>query len=268
MDFFGEKYNLLRYDYREDKVYAAKIYPNYESAAFAIPIKGSPGYYAVGFKDRVVRMVKWDGKSKIARCVKNLFAVDQSSNFKDNLWHLAKADPYGRFYGGTMRYVRKLTTQAYEKYCNLILQYNFNDIRIGLCSLNTQPYGKFYRYKENRGYIPVFNEQVGNGIEWSVKNKQMYHSDACNFALKSFNWNPSDGNISKLFVFGLREDFEVFFSFKHDSVSSTANGKEIFQIFKGAGRPTYTGFGLALNRNNNLLVGIYNGSAVWEVNPE
>lgn len=47
----------------------------------------------------------------------------------------------------------------------------------------------------------------------------------------------------------------------------SGNEKQIFQIFKGRGLPTYTGLGLTIDREEKLYVGVYNGSAVWKIDP-
>lgn len=170
-DFCGEKDNLFRFDDRNGKIYTAKIWPAQKNAAFIIPIRGCDHHFIVGFLDRTVRIICWDGRSTLAFIVWKLFKVEQSSNFSDNLWHVAKADPMGRFYGGTMR------TQ--------------------LCTQSSAPNGSLYRYTEYDGVRRIWNDiRLSNGIEWSIKTRQIFHIDACDFAISSFDWSRSTGKIS------------------------------------------------------------------------
>lgn len=91
-----------------------KIWPYTRNAASIISIRGCNQHFAVGFGDRKVRIVSWDGKSKYAFIVWTLFKVEQGSNFSGNIWHVAKADPMGRFYGETMPFNTKLCTNSSE----------------------------------------------------------------------------------------------------------------------------------------------------------
>lgn len=190
-DFFGEIFSLYRFDDRNGKIHRAMIWPHRKNAAFIIPIVGCDHHFIVGCGDRKVVIVSWDGKSKYAFIVWTLFEVEQRSYFSGNIWHVAKVDPMGRFYGGTMR------TQ--------------------LCTNSSVPNGSFYYYTPYDGVWRICdNIRVSNGIEWSKKKAALYHVDACDFAIFSFNWNCSTGKISKFGVYEneprRRFQFNVYFN--------------------------------------------------------
>lgn len=95
---------IYRYDFKQDRVYSATV--DGESAiGFVIPIanpnkSGVTDEFAVGFGRRVA-VVKWDGVSPRAVIESIAFEVEQEK--EKNLFNAVKADPTGRFYGGTMR---------------------------------------------------------------------------------------------------------------------------------------------------------------------
>lgn len=66
------------------------------------PLKYPHNQFAVGFHDRTVKLVYWDGISSLAIITGNIFEVQQDTYYNENLWHMVKTDPVGRFYGGTM----------------------------------------------------------------------------------------------------------------------------------------------------------------------
>lgn len=184
-DFFGIEYNIYRYDYQKREVYRAKIFPEQENAAFIILIEGSVDEFAIGFRDRSVKRVYWDGESDIAVVMETLFDVEQSSYYEGNLWHVAKVDPEHRFYGGTMR--------------------------SQLCTPSSSSNGSFYRYTDSRGVRKLFGGiGISNGIEWSVKKGKLFHIDACDFAIKSYDWNRISGNLGKLIDIKKQENFIIF----------------------------------------------------------
>lgn len=96
--------SILRYDYKENKVYSATI--DGESViGFIIPVANTTktceyDEYALGLGRRV-GIVHWDGKSPKAAIGPIAFEVEEGK--ANNRFNAAKADPVGRFYGGTMR---------------------------------------------------------------------------------------------------------------------------------------------------------------------
>lgn len=170
VDFFGVEFDILRYDYGEGKVYTAKIENSPTNAAFIIPIEGFLNEFAVGFADRTVKTISWNGKSKTARIVRVIFKVEQEERYKGNIWHVAKTNPFGQLCGGTMR--------------------------TKLCTFSAPPSGSFYCYRRD-GVKKLFDDvELSNGVAWSVRKRKMYHINACEFAVKSFDWNILTGEIS------------------------------------------------------------------------
>lgn len=170
VDFFGVDYDILRYDYGEGKIYAAKIENAPPNAAFIIPIEGCINEFAIGFSDRTVKKVYWNGKSVVAHIIETLFRVEQNPYYDENIWHVAKVDPYGRFYGGTMRKQ--------------------------LCTLSTAPKGSFYRYTQRKLKKLFGDVGISNGITWSKRLEKMFYIDACQFAINSYDYNIATGEIS------------------------------------------------------------------------
>lgn len=174
-DAFSETFDIYRYDYNENKIYAAKVLGE-SIVGFIIPVKGFKNQFAIGSGDRIVKIIRWDGISNTATVLRNVFAVEQDPSFSKNHWHIAKVDPKGRFYGGTFREV--------------------------LCKSSSDPSGSFYRYTRNRGLERSMGQiKVSNGIEWNVKTNKFYHVDACKFTIREYNWRPKNGKLCK-FTFG------------------------------------------------------------------
>ncbi|KAG4068696.1 hypothetical protein HA402_002387 [Bradysia odoriphaga] len=69
---------------------------------FIIPVEGSKNEFAIGIGRRV-GIISWDGKSPKAKLLRIALEVEKSERYKTNRFNDAKADPTGRFYGGTMR---------------------------------------------------------------------------------------------------------------------------------------------------------------------
>lgn len=171
VDFFGVKFHIYRFDHSKSKVYAAFIESGPPNAAFIIPIEGCLNEFAVGFSDRTVKRILWNGKSTKASIIETLFKVEQDPYYKGNIWHIAGTDPFGRFYGGTMR------TQ--------------------LCTRSIAPDGSFYSYSQNNGVTKqLYDIELSNGFAHSFRRKEMYYIDACKFVVKAYEWNILTGKIS------------------------------------------------------------------------
>lgn len=214
VDFFGVQFQIYRFDYFKGKVYAALINKAPSNAAFIIPIEGCRHEFAVGFSDRTVKRIFWDGISERAMMRETLFQVEQDPYYKENIWHVAKTDPFGRFNGGTMR------TQ--------------------LCTRSIAAYGSVYSYTRRSGVTKLVDRvQVSNGLAYSLRRKKMFHIDACEFAVRVYDWNILTGKIS--------------------------NGKKLYQVNSDSEVLMYTGLGLATDTEDNLYVARWNGSSVVKV---
>ncbi|XP_055301185.1 regucalcin-like [Sitodiplosis mosellana] len=168
---------IYRYDYKENKVYSATV--DGESAiGFVIPIAnpkkpGETDEFAVAFGRRVA-VVRWDGVSPIAVIESTAFEVEQGK--EKNLFNAAKADPTGRFYGGTMRSIE------------------VEDIFIENKLL---PEGALYKYAKEGGISELVNNVIiSNGLAWNEKEKKLFHIDSGKFYVKEYAWDPATGDIS------------------------------------------------------------------------
>lgn len=170
VDIFGTEASILRYDVRENEVYTATV-DQEPAVSFIIPIADKPEKYAIGIGRRV-GIVRWDGKSPQVSVESIAFEVDHG---KDNTrFNDAKADPFGRFYGGTMRYE------------NLG---NFFEIAAGT----------FYRYVPDEGPTELLhNIYISNGLAWDKKRNKFYYIDSCKMDVKEYDYEPASGDICKL----------------------------------------------------------------------
>lgn len=91
-DIYGNDASILRYDYKQNRVYGAKV-DGEPVVSFIIPVANTTDQYALGIRKRV-GIVEWDGVSSKAKLGPIAFEVDESD---DNRFNDAKADPIGRY---------------------------------------------------------------------------------------------------------------------------------------------------------------------------
>lgn len=169
---------ILRYDYDENKVYSATV-DGESSIGFIIPVANitkTSDYdeYALGLGRRV-GIVHWDGKSSRAAIGPIAFEVEDEHDKVNNRFNDAKADPVGRFYGGTMRSER----------CGDIFE---------VAS------GSLYKYNKGDGVYDLLNNiYVSNGLAWNEDQKKFYYIDSCKFDVKEYDWDQATGDICEHF---------------------------------------------------------------------
>lgn len=168
------EFDLYRYDWTEKKLYGASVPINLTPKVvdFLIPIENSSDLFAIGVANRVAKLIRWDGKATTAEIVEsNLFSVEQDPKYMTNWWHIAVADPKGRFFGGTYR----------------------NQ----LCGVSQTANASLYRYTKKTGVEHLQGDfQIVGGMEWNTDTNTFYLVDVCRSNINAFDWSPETGHIS------------------------------------------------------------------------
>lgn len=164
---------ILRYDFNENKIYSATV-DGESLVSFIIPVANATktcefDEYALGLSRRV-GVVHWDGIT--SRAVIGPIAFEVEDDGSDNRFNDAKADPVGRFYGGTMR----------SEKSGPILE---------VAS------GKLYKYIKGDGVYPLLeNIYISNGLAWNEEKNKFYYIDSGKFNVREYDWDRSTGDIS------------------------------------------------------------------------
>lgn len=170
--------SILRYDYKEDKVYKATI-DGESTIGFIIPVASATDAsgndeYLLGLGRRCA-VVRWDGKAPKATLERIVFEVEQDKS--NNRFNAAKADPLGRVYAGTMRS---------EKVGDIFEVAN----------------GSLFKYAKDDGVREIVkNVYISNGLAWDEKTNKMYYIDSCRFDVKEYDWDRSTGDICETDLF-------------------------------------------------------------------
>lgn len=195
-DIYGKETSILRYDLKENRVYSAVVGKNILSfflncssiqvnitsslsilltegepgVSFIIPVAGTKDQFAVGIGRRV-GIVQWDGVSSNAKIVRIALEVEKGDSFKLNRLNDAKADPKGRFVGGTM----KVEDDFYASTA-----------------------ASLYRLtKGEEVKVLKTNISLSNGLTWNEQKKKFYFIDSCQSDVKEFDYDPETGDICK-----------------------------------------------------------------------
>lgn len=172
VDIYGTECTILRYCPAEDRVYCANIIDE-PFVTFIIPVAGRSNEFAVGLV-HTVGIIRWDGKSPLAKVVRIALTVELEAKYKNNRFNDAKADPYGRLFAGTKR----------EEGCK---------------DLVTPTYGNLYRVFAGQPSLllqPPYNVRISNGLAWDEWINKFYYPDSCAFNIKAYDYNPCTGDIS------------------------------------------------------------------------
>lgn len=168
---------IFRYDYQENKVYSATI-DGESTIGFIIPVANTTktselDEYALGLGRRV-GIVHWDGLSNKAIIGPIAFEVEREKD--NNRFNAAKADPVGRFYGGTMRS---------EKVAGI---FEVAD-------------GSLYKYIKGDGVYEILNNIfISNGLAWNEEDNKVFYIDSGKFDVKEYDWDPSTGDFCECAV--------------------------------------------------------------------
>ncbi|XP_011177931.2 regucalcin [Zeugodacus cucurbitae] len=157
---------VLRYDYKENKTYSAKI-EGEEFASFIIPVEGENGKFVVGCGRRVV-VIAWDGVSPKAQVVRVVREVQPGDEFALNRLNDGKADPRGRLFAGTM----------------------YNDQK----DLFSKRKGELYSFEKGKPAALIKGDiGISNGLAWNEKAKKFYFIDSVDYNVKEYDYNVETG---------------------------------------------------------------------------
>lgn len=172
VDIYGTEYTILRHCPAENKTYGANI-DGEPIVTFIIPVHGTYDQFAVGLVHSV-GIIRWNGKSSRAKLIRTALTVENCTEFKNNRFNDAKADPYGRLFAGTKR----------EEGCK---------------DLITPTYGNLFRFSVDQPAVTLNKPntvRISNGLAWNEKIKKMYYVDSCALNIKEYDYNPHTGDIS------------------------------------------------------------------------
>lgn len=174
VDLFGSQFDILRFDWREKKTYktAVPIDLDPKVVVFILPLKCAKDLFAIGVANRFTKIIRWDGRSPTVEIIKDVFAVEQDPQYATNFWHIAEADPKGRFFGGTFR--------------------------SEFCSSSSSANASLYRFTEQHGVERIRgNMKVPCGMDWDPKRNIYYFVDGCIFTVLAYDWDPTTGKVCK-----------------------------------------------------------------------
>lgn len=231
---------LMRYDYRKHYVYTAKI-KNRNHTSVVIPIRGKKNQFAVAI-GRNIEIIYWDGYSKEAEVIRTVINIEPGDFYSTNVFNDAKADPCGRFFGGTLR----------MSLCK-------DDPKIANAS--------FVSYTKKRGLIRWRSDvYISNGLTWNKKKRKFYYIDSCEQNIKEYDWNPKNGAICKSTVmihqvfFEVLRDSEVFFLL-------SGNERIAYNFRKNGKNTDLIPDGMTIDRDGLLWVSLIKGGSVLAIDP-
>lgn len=203
---------------------------------FIIPVEGSKNEFAIGIGRRV-GIISWDGKSPKAQLVRIALEVEKGEKYKTNRFNDAKADPTGRFYGGTMRLEE----------CGDIFE---------------AAEGNFYKYAKGEE-LSLLRTDVGvsNGLTWNAKNGKFYYIDTCTSDVKEFDYDAKTGNLCKS-IYNSHDQSS------NEEISIVANEKVLIDFTVDGKKPDFGPDGMTIDADGNLYVCTWGGSKIMKINPK
>lgn len=167
VDIEGPDTTLLRYDYAEDKTYAATIV-NEPILTFILPVANTNDQFLVGTKNQAI-VIQWDGKSANGVFVRTVFEISTDLAYAPNRFNGAKADPVGNFVGGTQ----------FANDC-----------------LNHSTTAYLYHYDPMEGLTTIrSNIFISNGLTWNEKTNKFYYIDSCVPEVNEFDYDVETGSL-------------------------------------------------------------------------
>lgn len=171
IDIDGPNETILRYDYYENKTYGAKV-DGVPLMTFVLPVEETVDEFLVGTK-RCGQIIRWDGKSPKGKFVRTVFEVE--TDIQKNRFNDAKADPAGRFVGGTQS----------TPECG-----------------SDPPNASLYSYDQTNGVKRLLKDiSISNGLTWVKKahlEYTFYYIDSCTRSLLAFDYDIESGSLGEL----------------------------------------------------------------------
>lgn len=228
VDIEGPDSTLLRYDYAEDKTYAATV-ANEPILTFVLPVANTSDQFLVGTKNQAV-VIQWDGKSSKGEFVQTVFEISTDLAYAPNRFNGAKADPVGNFVGGTQF---------------------AND-----CS-NHSTTAYLYHYDPKKGLTIIrSNLFISNGLTWSEKTNKFYFIDSCVPEVNEFDYDIETGSLcTDLAISNKLNNISIRFFFAANvRIAYTATPDLVLD-------------GLTNDNDGNLFITTFGGSKILKVDP-
>lgn len=168
----GDEPLLYRYSLIDDRLYSARV-SDVKSTDFIIPVQNRglkcKNLFAIGTNHDVI-LIQWDGISTSARIVQpQLFSI--APNDDSSTIDYARADRFGRYYGGTFSATEFCSSPANKS---------------------------FYRETTGTGVQRIFGGLLGTtGIAFNEDARKLYHVGLCSHIISEFDWDPSTGDLCK-----------------------------------------------------------------------
>lgn len=204
---------INRYHPESNSLFSAKI-EGYNDVTVIIPIEDKPDMFVVGL-GASLGIVQWDGCSSTTSRPKYEKLIDETPG---NRLNDGKADATGRVWVGSMGPEIEGNPDHYYKYRGSLFSVELDG------TVNKR----------------LSNVSISNGMAWSSDNKEFYYVDTYKFAVESYDFDISTGELS--------------------------NGKVIFDLTanKVAGAPD----GMTIDTNGNLWVACYNSNHILKIDPK
>lgn len=229
VDIEGPDSTLLRYDYAENRTYAATV-DDEPILTFILPVANSTnGEFLVGTKDKAI-VIQWDGTSAKGEFVRTVFEITTDFAYAPNRFNGAKADPVGNFVGGTQ----------FANDC-----------------LNHSTTAYLYHYDAQKANLTIIRSNlfISNGLTWSKKTNKFYYIDSCVPVVNEFDYDVETGSLC-MYDNNLPSKWEqaIFFVAANERIAYSASADLVLD-------------GLTNDNDGNLFITTFGGSKILKVDP-
>lgn len=146
------------------------------TVSFIIPAEGKKDRFVIS-QGRSLTAVTWDGISDKVTDVEKLGEVEDAPDTIDNQINDAKADPTGRLWFGTLKLAPIRKGGTLERKSAL------------------------YSFESNKAIKKHVSEiSISNGLAFNTELKKLYYIDSPDGKVYQFDFDISNGTISKLLI--------------------------------------------------------------------